>query len=124
VRSYKNSSVRYDVHSANDMTAFSHQPRFRFRAFSSDGRELVTANPTHDSLRGQEHLVPVLGTIGNALAGRPATCKLVLDIESTELFHVEWTAIGKTIGVARLVRGETDAILVAVLDANDSVMPK
>jgi hypothetical protein len=73
------------------------------------------------ALRMHEHLVPLLDTIGEALAGRPASFRLTLSIEETDPFGVEWTAVGDTGAVARLVRADTEAVLIVVTDTNGSI---
>ena len=72
-------------------------------------------------LAAQENLVPILGAIARALTNGPAPNRLVFAVETTEPFHVEWTALGSTAGVARLIRGETGAILIAVVDTAGAI---
>ena len=91
---------------------------FTFRAFTHDGDCRLAAFPSLDGLRMQEHLIPVLDSIIEALADRPPSCKLVLSLEDTEPFQVEWTSIGDMVSVARLTRADTDAVLISVLDAS------
>jgi hypothetical protein len=90
---------------------------FTFRAFSRIGEGLLTANLTHNVVWGQEHLVPVLEAIGNALADNQGNETFLLSIDGTEPFAVEFRGIGDGLAMAQISRGTTEAVLIVVADA-------
>ena len=61
---------------------------FTFRGFAHDGSPELAVHASSGILRGQDHTLPVVETMINALQDRPAECRLVLTVEDTEPFEV------------------------------------
>jgi hypothetical protein len=92
---------------------------FSFSTFAPNGDCRLTARPSLDVLRSQDHLVPILDSISDVLTARPASATLVFSIAETEPFRVEWAGIGSGAGVAGLFRAESEAVLIAVAGSID-----
>lgn len=89
-----------------------------FRVFTHTGEARLDVVVTKALLRSQESLVPATESLIKCLKGSTPPWHLGLVIEDTEPFGVTFAGIVHGVAIARLQRGEVDAVLVLIADAN------
>ena len=92
-------------------------PSFTFRVFTQTGEARLGVLVTKALLQSQESLVPATESLTKCLEGSTPPWHLGLAIEDTEPFGITFAGVVHGVAIARLQRGEVDAVLVLVADA-------
>ena len=89
-----------------------------FRVFTHAGESRLDVVVTKALLRSQESLVPATESLIKCLEGSTPPWHLRLAIEDTEPFAITFAGVVHEVAIAHLQRGEVDAVLVLIADAN------